>query len=314
MSQLNALLSDLRDKKLWPLAIVLLAAVVAVPVLLSSTSTPPPAQPLPSLATPVSATANVPAVTVDATPGQAAVAGAAHDPFVQQPLPALKSTAGAAAAAVASAAGAAVSSASGSSSSGTTGASTSGSSTSTPSTPVTPVPPVNTKPKKPAPSGLTSDEAYHVSVEITDPSGGVNPIDPLVRDTELPSTSQPLLVEIGVLQGGKRVLFAVQPGAVVGGPGTCIPGSVDCEVLSLSVGQTESVRPAGSGASTLFQVTDISADRFASAAQASKARATVNSAGRDLLASSTSSTLALFQYVPALGAVVDQRNLTVGGN
>jgi hypothetical protein len=55
-------------------------------------------------------------------------------------------------------------------------------------------------------------------------------------------------------------------------------------------------------------------DQFATAAQASKARAAVDSAGRTLLARSTSSTLTLFQYDPALDAIVDLRNLTVGGN
>jgi hypothetical protein len=161
---------------------------------------------------------------------------------------------------------------------------------------------------------FTARDVYHVSLEITDGSGGVNAIDPLVRDSELPSNSQALLVELGVLQGGKRVLFFVNSGAIVGGPGNCIPGPVDCEILSLGVGQTEAVRAAGSGATTLFQVTDISVDRFATASQAAQARAHVDAAGHHLLASSGSSTLALFQYDPALDAVVDLRNLTVGGN
>jgi hypothetical protein len=157
-------------------------------------------------------------------------------------------------------------------------------------------------------------DAYHVTLETTSGGGGVNAIDPLTRDSALPSNSQPLLIEVGVLKGGKRVIFSVQPGAVVAGPGSCIPGPVDCEVLSLGVGQTESVRHSGSFATTLFQITGISVDRFATAAQASRARARVNAAGRHVLAHTSSSTLALFQYDPAFDAVVDLRNLTVGGN
>jgi hypothetical protein len=168
---------------------------------------------------------------------------------------------------------------------------------------------------KPAPTGLSASEAYRVALSITNPAGGVQPIDPLVRQTPLPSEQQPLLVELGVLQGTNRVLFAVQPGAVVSGPGTCIPGPVDCEVLSLVPGLTESLADAASpGSTTLFQITDLSVDRYATAAQAAKARANASRAGGQLLAGSTSSTLALFQYDPALGAVVDLRNLTVGGN
>src|SRR5205823_220376 len=71
--------------------------------------------------------------------------------------------------------------------------------------------------------------------------GGINTIDPLERLSVVPSPKQPLLVELGVLQGGKRVLFAVQPGAAVSGPGTCTPGPIDCEVLTLAPGQTEGV-------------------------------------------------------------------------
>src|SRR5207248_6277603 len=123
-------------------------------------------------------------------------------------------------------------------SAGTTG-STPGTTTVPPVLPVNPTTPRT--PSTPAPSGLASTEAYHVSLEISTRSGGVQPIDPLTRDTKLPSASQPLLVELGVLKGGKRVLFAVQPGAVLSGPGACIPGPVDCEIISLAIGHTESV-------------------------------------------------------------------------
>jgi hypothetical protein len=168
---------------------------------------------------------------------------------------------------------------------------------------------------KPAPTGLTSTEAYRVALSITNPSGGVDPIDPLVRLTPLPSAQQPLLVELGVLQGTHTVLFAVQPGAVLTGPGSCIPGPVDCEIISLAPGQTESVAPSSSGQpATLFQITDLSVDRYATAAEAAKARANVSRAGSQVLAGSRSSTLGLFQYDRALDVVVDLRNLTVGGN
>jgi hypothetical protein len=39
-----------------------------------------------------------------------------------------------------------------------------------------------------------------------------------------------------------------------------------------------------------------------------------SAAGRRLLSTSTLSALSLFQYEPSLGAVVDLRNLTVGGS
>ena len=58
----------------------------------------------------------------------------------------------------------------------------------------------------------------------------------------------------------------------------------------------------------------ISAANHPSAAAADQARRTASQDGRQLLAGSPLSTGSLFQYDPSVGAVVDLRNLTVGGN
>jgi hypothetical protein len=156
-----------------------------------------------------------------------------------------------------------------------------------------------------------------VSLAITTSAGGVTTIDPLERLSILPSPQQPLLVELGVLQGGKRVLFAVQPGAAVSGPGVCTPGPIDCEIISLAPGQTEGVskqtRP-GSTPVALFSVNSITADEHPSVAAADTARRAESQAGRKLLANSPLSGNSLFIYEPSVGAVVDLRNLTVGGS
>ncbi len=156
-----------------------------------------------------------------------------------------------------------------------------------------------------------------MSLAITDSNGGVNTIDPLERLSVLPGVQQPLLVELGVLQGGKHVLFAVEPGAAVSGPGTCTPGPIDCEVMSLSPGQTEGVSKQTATGSTpvaLFAVDAIRAVDHPTVAAADAARRSANDAGRQLLAGTPLSSVSLFQYDPSVGAVVDLRNLTVGGN
>ena len=151
---------------------------------------------------------------------------------------------------------------------------------------------------------------------ITAPSGGINTVDPLTRLSLIPSDQQPLLVELGVLQGGKRVLFAVQPNAVVNGPGTCTPGPLDCEILSLGQDQTEqlSTRVGAVGASqvALFAITGITATNHSSVGLADRVRRADSAAGRAVLDKSGLPSLSLFQYEPSLGFVVDQRNLTVG--
>ena len=183
------------------------------------------------------------------------------------------------------------------------------------STPTSPPSITSNKKPTPAPAGLASNQAYRVTLAITNPSGGLDTIDSLERLSVLPSDGQPLLVELGVLKGGHRVLFAVQPGTQVNGPGTCTPGAIDCEVLSLGQDQTEgiSLRSANGPVSIgLFAVTGIGAENYSSAAAAGRARRAESSAGRRVLDASKLDALSLFRYDPSVGAVVDLRTLTAG--
>ncbi len=108
------------------------------------------------------------------------------------------------------------------------------------------------------------------------------------------------------------------PAPSVNGPGTCIPGPLDCEILELGQDQTEqlSARTGSLGTSqvALFAVTGISATNYASTAAADQARRDHSSAGQALLDKAPASALSLFQYEPSIGSVVDLRNLTVGDN
>ncbi len=176
--------------------------------------------------------------------------------------------------------------------------------------------PIHTGKPKPAPTGLTSDESYDVTISITNTHGGVNKIGSLERLGTLPNNQTPMLVQLGVLKGGHRVLFAVQPGTVLHGPGTCTPGPIDCEVLSLGQDQIESIArntTNGLGPVSMFAVTGITASHYRSTSAADKARNKVSAVGRRLIQHSSSSALSLFPYKPGLGAIVDLRDLTIGG-
>jgi hypothetical protein len=316
MSNLTAIFTDLRERRLWPLALALAAALVAVPVLLSSsTKTAPPS--LPAQATPApSPAAALPAVSVSSTPIHSHLKAKARDPFIQ---PHKATSAARTGGAGASPTGTSSSPGSSTSAHGGTGHSSTGQS-STPTsttTPTTTTLPTNPPKPEPAPTGLTATQSYHVTLAITNSAGGFDTIDPLERLSVLPSRHQPLLVDLGVLKGGRRVVFVVQPGTVVSGPGTCTPGPIDCEVLSLAPNQIETLSkktPSGVVSVAGFSVTAISADRHPSAAGADKARRMASAVGRDLLSSSTLTTPSLFRYEPSLGAVVDLRNLSVGGS
>jgi hypothetical protein len=315
MSFLNRIVADLRDKRLIALAAAaLLVALIAVPLLLSkgASSTPVAQAPAPSqsLAPP----SGLPVVNTASSPTGGKLKGSSRDPFAQIANATTSATATARTTSTTGSTGTSTASA-GTTSTNTSSGSSTGTSTSTSSIPA-PTTPITTATPKPAPSGLTSTQSYEVKLAITDSSGGLDTIDPLERLSVLPGANQPLLVELGVLKGGDRVLFAVQPGAVVGGPGTCIPGPVDCEILSLGQDQTESLgkdSTSGIKSVALFAVTGITAVDHSSASAADKAREQSSAAGRALLSASSSPALSLFHYDPSIGAIVDLRNLTVGG-
>ena len=173
-------------------------------------------------------------------------------------------------------------------------------------------------PAKPAPTGLTSTQSYHVSLAITTADGGLNTIDPLERLSILPSKQQPMLVELGVLQGGHSVLFVVEPGTVVSGAGHLHPGSdrlrdpvaeprPDRGHLEADAHRLDSGRPV------LGELDQRRSAPVGRRGEQGSPRPRP-SVGRELLNKSPLSAISLFQYDPSVGAVVDLRNLTVGGN
>lgn len=322
MSFLNALISDLRDRKIWVVAVGLLAAIVAVPVLLSSSSSPAPAHPGPSVNLPMASDTGVP-VTVNSSPSVAPLTGKERNPFIQPKLPGAKSaTASGSGSSTASGAGTSSSSSTSGSTSGAgtgTGSSGSGSGGSTSSTPTPPPPPPSSGHHTAGPAGLRSTQSYVVDLVQTAPSGGFTSPVLSVRNSVIPVVAgnpETLLAWLGVIQSGKQALFAVLPGTVLSGAGTCIPGLVDCQLLELSPGQDESVAtPTTYAEPWTIQVSAISAADHGSASAAASARERTSSYGTAALrASSGLTALSLFQFSPSLGALVDQRNLFVGGN
>jgi hypothetical protein len=310
-------LTELREKRLWPFAVGLVVAIAAVPFVLSNSSSPPPLAQAPQGTPPPSPATSLPAIDVQTTPSNSRLTGRGRDPFSQQasgttpttstPTSTASSRAAAGVAGSTSATGSSVPRVTG------TGA------TVTPPTATSTTPPSITQSSKPTPTlaTLKPTQSYHVTLAITNSSGGLDTIDSVERLSALPSDQQPRLVELGVLQGGKRVLFVVEPGTIVSGPGVCTPGPIDCEILSLGQDQTEGISSnSGNGAvqGPLFAVTGITADDHPSVAAADKAREAESAAGRALLDNSTLRGLSLFQYKPSVGAVVDLRNLTVGGS
>jgi hypothetical protein len=162
---------------------------------------------------------------------------------------------------------------------------------------------------------LTATQSYAVGLSVSDPSGSLASVALQVRDSVFPNSQNPLLVYLGVLNGGSRALFAVMPGTVLSGSGTCVPGPMYCQVLSLGRGQQESVATSATASTPwMFAVAKIYGASYPSAGAAMQARNKVWQPGLTLLNKANLGAVQLFQYDPSIGALVDQRNLTVGGN
>lgn len=331
---LSGMLNELRQKRLWPVAAVLLAAMVAVPFVLGKSSKPAQQAQVPAPVPPPAQATTLPALNVQSTPAHSQLRGPSRNPFgfatgagpaatsASAPNLAVVSSVATAANNAVSALNSASANSSGSSAGGSstasggssaTGGSSASSGSGTSSSSGNPPSITGNAKPKPAPSGLSSTQSYDVSLSITNSANGVNAVDPLERLSLLPSKSQGLLVELGVLKGGNKVLFAVQPGTVVYGPGTCTPGPVDCEILALGQDQTEAVASRSNPTATLFAITGITTTGYTSSAAANRARERESAAGRSALNSSNLPALSLFRYERSLGAVVNLSNLTVGG-
>lgn len=336
MSFFKDIANELREKRLWPIAVALVAALVAIPVFLSKSPGSNALAQLPPPTAVAPGSTALPAVSVSTATIHSRLTGSARDPFQQQKLKTAKSSTTKSSSNTSSSSGSGTSGSTASGSGGTSGPSGSstttggsggspspsggGSSGGSPSPNPNPNPnpnPIPTPKPKPVTPGLSSTETYQVTLAMTNPQGGLDTTDSVERLSPLPSVKQPLMIELGVLKGGHRVLFLLQPGTVVSGPGTCTPGPIDCEILSLDQEQIESLGTSSSSGVDpvgLFAVTAIQTHRYGTAAMAERMRRVVSPAGQKLVDASNSAVLPLFRYEPKLGAVVDLRNLNVGGS
>ncbi len=212
MSFARNLLQDLVDKRLWPVAVVLLVAAVAIPVALKKSE--------PHVAT--VATARQPStppvlpgtpVSLEADGFHDALSGAPlKDPFRQQHVPKPPASV------TAQVQPSQTSSSTGSSGSGSTGGSSSsgggGSS-------------------KPPASGSTKIKLRFGTAGTSLKTYELAPL------TALPSASNPILIYLGLLKDGKTAAFLVSSDGTPQGDGTCKPSASVCQTLLMKAGDTE---------------------------------------------------------------------------
>ena len=229
MNVLSTTWRQLVRRRLWPLAVLLIAALVAVPVLLARDATPVDSPALPETSAPAeTATADDDALA-EPVVAKASVAdrsrrrrvlGSRKNPFepapVKKPKVAKMTTK--------------------SEEPKNTGGSDApkDTSTSTPTEPAAPVAPV--EPKKPTyPSGS-------LLVRFGDPSSDALEKKVLRKLVGLPdgtTDTGPLLIYTGLKDHGKKAVFLVDASLDVTGDGTCKPHPSSCETIELTAGETE---------------------------------------------------------------------------
>jgi hypothetical protein len=297
---LNALKTDLSDRRLLPfVALVAVALLAAIAYVASGggssapTSTPTAAV-APSPVSPagshlsVSQTSTEKPVTetTEGTGGQHR--GTARDPFVELPSAAVKTTTAP--------------------SSGTTSTSTGSSSTST-TTVTTKETTTTTKTSKPAKPTIV----YHVAALFgvvpagaTPETAVLTPFENLKLLTPLPSAAEPLLVFRGVTTGGHSATFTVVGEAILHGTGACLPSASQCQAIDLKPGQSEQLEylPASGGPTVVYELKIVAiASSKASTASVKAMLSGISKAGREVLRRSGLVAIPYLHYSSQLGVL-----------
>jgi hypothetical protein len=217
---------DLVDKRLWPVAAVLVGALVIVPLVLSKS----PSSPEPRAAVaPTTNGPDIPGQRVSLGGGEPTVSvhGTEKDPFTQKFLPKGATAINGLGAAVASAA----------SSSSTPSLTTNPSSVSSGG-----VVPSNLVPGSKSGSGTgvtnTTDPTSKVQVSFGPASGKLKSYK-LTALNALPGNGDPIVIFTGLQKDGKTAVFLVTSDATSQGDGKCSPTRTVCSSLLMKAGDVE---------------------------------------------------------------------------
>ena len=236
MNAIKDIWRQLVRRRLWPLAVLLIVAAAAVPMLLSKAPETIPASAVAKLEADDNATTFVsvaPEGETESTATRRRVLGAPKDPFEPQALPKAKKKKQPAKAET---------------SAGKDAPQTETSDSATPdaptaSAPVIPTPTATPKPTYP----LNSIKVRFGKVEETATDLTAKTVE---RLSVLPDDEHPVLVYTGVEDGGKVAIFELTGTIVAEGDGACEPTPEDCQLLKLRAGETEFITVAETGEET----------------------------------------------------------------
>jgi hypothetical protein len=253
---------DLVEKRLWPVAVALVAGLIAMPFLLGGSS---PVAPVSAPSAGAGINGGKSAVSLDTTAGQERAytrGGKVRNPF-KQPKVAAATTPGATPS---------------SGGSGPSGKSTSGGGTpsggTTPTSPSTPsgtTPPPATRPD--------SLDTFRLTLRFGS-AGNLRTIRDLARLSPLPSANSPFFVFLGVLKDAKTAVFLVSSDVTATGDGKCRPSAADCQTIEVKEGDTEFFDLQNDGRTVQYEMDILHLDRTTDAAKQVTAAAARAAASR----------------------------------
>jgi hypothetical protein len=282
LSLLRNVATDLVAKRLWPVALVLLAALVAVPVVLGG-GTPPAAAPVAAVGGDAGEEPGDQLLTLAEERANLRGTGERVDPFRRRPESREDGAPGGASVAGGGGTPAGTASLGGAVDAGISDLPGLG------DIPIIDVPGGSGGPggigTKPLPEDDGEDVSYHVDVRVGR-TGDVRAADDVARLSPLPSAEDPFLVFLGVAEDGESATFLLSSDAVPTGMGTCEPSAERCERIRMRAGDTEYfdvTTPEGEVVQYELEVRRIAREVGPTADAASAARARESAEGRALL-------------------------------
>jgi len=250
MKTARNLLLDLVERRLWPVALLLVVAAVAVPVYLGRSSSDDAGlqTPLQGATAQTGAKASKAAVSLDESADETDGVGRVHNPFKQKHVAKAKK------ADATTGSGAATPSNDTTSSGGSTPSGGGGSDSTGGTTPTGTTPTGTTDDTK-----KTDVDVSHVSLHLG-PVGQLKTFKDVARLSPLPSAGNPLFVFTGVLKDGKTAVLLPSSTVQIGEESdvACKPSNKSCQKLELEQDDTVFFKLAGDDTATEYQLDVIS--------------------------------------------------------
>jgi hypothetical protein len=271
MSAVRNLVNDLVDRRLWPVAIALLGALVAVPVLLGGGSKAPAPAPAAPLAAAASTGGTAQAAISVSTPPAAPQyrSGPVRNPFKQHHVPAPVTTPVAAPA--------------------TPPAPSVPSPVGLPTTPLPSLPGTPVTPIVPGSGGgkrdTTTAPVWRVNLRFGE-AGNQKVHRDVPRLTPLPSATDPFFIFLGILSDGKTAVFLISSDATATGDGACKPNPDQCDTIEMRAGDSEFFDVAqGNAGSKQYELDLLKVfhGTFKGKTAAAKAAKTVSADGKNVI-------------------------------